>query len=73
MELKSMQTLYVLNRSDLDRIDAAVGLLRQVLEDLIQARAVRVPQNPYSPGALYELSDEAAQIHDERNLLDDDF
>jgi hypothetical protein len=73
MELKPMETLYILTRSDVDRVDAAVGLLRQALEDLIEARAVRVSKEPHSPGALYELSDEAAQIHEERRYIEDEF
>lgn len=73
MKLKTTETLYILNRSDRDRIDAAVGLLRQVLEDLLKARTVRVPAEPFSPGALYELAEEADLIDEERRQALNDF
>jgi hypothetical protein len=68
-----MQTLYVLNDSDLHRVDAALGLLKQILEDIVEGRRLRVPVEPYSPGSLYELEEEAAQIHEKRVHLDGDF
>ena len=68
-----VQPLYVLNDSDLHRIDAAVGLLQQILEDLIEGRKIEVPTEPYSPGSLYALEEEAAQFRKKRNENDDEF
>jgi hypothetical protein len=73
MKQTHMQTLYVLNASDLDRVDAAVLLLKQVLEDIIESRQIRVPTEPNSPGSLYELEEMAAQKSDERKTRDDEF
>ena len=65
--------LYILNRSDLDRMDAAVGLLRQVIEELVQARMVEVPLTPDTPGALYELSDELELLDNQRRKREGGF
>jgi hypothetical protein len=73
MELKTRETLYILNRADRDRIDAAVGLLRQVIEELADARAFPVPKEALTPGTLYELAEEAELVYDERRQVDDDF
>jgi len=73
MELKKIQRLYILNPSDVDRVDAAVDLLRQALADLIEARQIKVPLERHSPGSLYALSDEAAEIHEERMQTEIDF
>lgn len=72
MKNKPEQTLYVLNPADVDRIDAAVGLLGQILQDLVQARMIRVSTEPHSPGSLYEL-EEAARLSQERGQTKDDF
>lgn len=73
MEHDRWETLSILTRSDRDRLDAAVALLRQVLEDLTKARVVRIPLSPISPGALYELSEEAERTEDERRQVEMDF
>lgn len=73
MEPKKIQKLYILNPSDLDRVDAAIGMLRQALADLIEARQIKVPLIPHSPGSLYALSDEAAEIHEERMQTEIEF
>jgi hypothetical protein len=73
MEYDRWEALSILTRSDRDRLDAAVALLRQVIEDLVQARMVRVPLSPISPGALYELSEEAERTQDERRQIEMDF
>jgi hypothetical protein len=67
------QAIYLLNDSDLHRIDAAVCLLKQILEDVIERRKIRVPTEPYSPSSLYELEQDAAQLREERKLFDNDF
>lgn len=72
METNPRETLYILNRSDRDRILAAVDLLSQVIEDLTEARAFHVPREPFSPGALYELAEEADRINEERKWTGDD-
>ena len=66
METNLRETLYILNRSDRDRIFAAVDLLSQVIEDLTLARAFPVPKEPLSPGALYELAEDADRTNEER-------
>jgi hypothetical protein len=73
MKYRPSQTLYILNPSDLDRIDAAVDLLKQILEDIIEGRQIRVPVDPCSPGSLYELEEAAARSREERKILDDEF
>jgi hypothetical protein len=73
MDPTPTQKLYILNPSDLDRIDAAVGLLKQILEDIIEGRQIRVPAEPSSPGSLYELEEAALRMREERKNIDDDF
>jgi hypothetical protein len=73
MKPTPMQTLYILNPSDLHRIDAALGLLKQILEDIIGGRQIRVPVEPNSPGSLYELEEAALRMREERKNIDDDF
>ena len=71
MKTNPRETLYILNRSDRDRINAAVVLLSQVIEDLTEARAFSVPKEPLSPGALYELAEDANLINEERMWSED--
>lgn len=71
MEAKPRETLYILNRSDRDRINAALGLLSQVIEDLTEARAFAVPKGPLSSGALYELAEDADRMNEERKWSED--
>jgi len=73
MKYKPTQTLFILNPSDLHRVDAAVDLLKQILEDIIEGRQIRVPTEPQSPGSLYELEEDAARLREERKYTDDDF
>jgi hypothetical protein len=73
MKYTPSQTLYILNPSDLDRVDAAVDLLKQILEDIIEGRQIRVPTEPNSPGSLYELEEDAAQLRKEKENNDDEF
>jgi hypothetical protein len=72
MKNPTEQTLYILNSADVDRIDAAVGLLAQILHDLVKARVIRLSTEPHSPGSLYEL-EEAARLSQEGGQTDDDF
>jgi hypothetical protein len=73
MKYQPSQRLYILNPSDLHRVDAAVDLLKQILEDIIEGRQIRVPIEPHSPGSLYELEEAAARSREERENSDDDF
>jgi hypothetical protein len=67
--MNKKQTLYILTEADRDRIDAATGLLRQVLDDLLLNRRVRVGLEINSPAALYELESEAEKIREEQLVL----
>jgi hypothetical protein len=67
------QTLYILTEADRDRIDAAAGLLRQVLDELLLNRRVRVSLAVNSPGALYELESEGEKIREEQLMLSKDW
>jgi hypothetical protein len=60
------ETLVILTKADRDRIDAAVGLLGQVIEELISAREVCVPLAVHSPTALCERAEECDKIHEEQ-------
>jgi hypothetical protein len=71
MEKQPRESLSILNRSDRDRILDAVDLLRQVIEDLTETRAFPVPRESFSPGALYELAEEADSINEERMWSED--
>lgn len=73
MKYTPMQTFYILNPSDLHRVDAAIDLLKQILEDIIEGRQINVPTEPNSPGSLHELEEDAARLHEERVHNDSDF
>lgn len=64
--MKDKETVFVLTRGDRDRIEAAMGLLRQIIRELLSARRTRVNCGSHTPGALYELAEEIETIHEEQ-------
>lgn len=60
------ETVFVLTKGDRDRIEAAMGLLRQIVRELISARRTRVNCGTHTPGALYELEADAEKVREEQ-------
>jgi hypothetical protein len=56
------KTVSVLTEADRDRIEAAIGLVRQIFRDILSMRRVRVNTEVQTPAALYELEQEARYI-----------
>lgn len=62
MKPKSKETVFVLTKADRDRIEAAMGLLKQVICNILSTRRVRINTAIHTPAALYELEQEASYI-----------
>lgn len=62
MKPKSKETVFVLTKADRDRIEAAMGLLKQVISNIFSKRRVRINTEVHTPAALYELEQEARYI-----------
>ena len=63
---KSKESVYILTERDRDRIEAAIGLMRQIIRELINARRTRVTCETHSPGALYQLAEDLEKIREDQ-------
>ncbi len=63
---KSKESVFILNKSDCDRIEAAIGLMRQVMRELIKTRRTYVSSEVHNPGALYELAEDLQRIREDQ-------
>jgi len=66
MESEKKETVFLLTRADRDRIDAALGLCRLVLKEIISTRRTRISMAVHTPVALYELEREFEKIKEEQ-------
>lgn len=64
MGKKAKETIFVLTKADRDRIEAAIGLMRLVIRELISARRTRVNCEVHNPGSLYELADDLEKLRE---------
>jgi hypothetical protein len=62
MKHKSKEIVFILTKADRDRIEAAMGLLKQIICNIISMRRVRISTETHTPAALYELEQEAGYI-----------
>lgn len=65
-KMKAKETVFVLTKGDRDRIEAAMGLLRQIVRELLAARRTRVNCGTHTPGALHELAEDAEKVREEQ-------
>ena len=63
---KSKESVYILTERDRDRIEAAIGLMRQIIRELINARRTRVTCETHNPGALYQLAEDLEKIREDQ-------
>jgi hypothetical protein len=63
VKMESKETLFVLTKADRDRIEAAMGLLRQIVRELLSARRTRVNCATHTPGALHQLAEDVEKVH----------
>ena len=66
MAKKPKETVFILTKADQDRIEAAIGLMRLIIRELMAARRTRVNCDLHNPSALYELSEDLEKLRQEQ-------
>lgn len=66
MPKKSKETVFILTKADQDRIEAAIGLMRLIIRELMATRRTHVNCERHNPSALYELSENLEKLREEQ-------